>query len=420
MTYKPLSEILRPTSLDEILGQEHLTGQNGIIRKLLANQQIQSMILWGPPGTGKTSIARIIANQLNYPFYNINAVHAGVKEVREIMGIAQRKSPVVLFIDEIHRFNKAQQDALLAPIENGSIILIGATAENPSFELIRPLISRTFIFILKPLQEQHLAIILKNAIQYLSNEVKITVEQSDALFHLSAGDARKLIQILELIIHSSQISHKQIFITNQLVEQTVLKKIGTYDKKGDYHYDIISAYIKSIRGSDPNAALYWLARMLNNGEDPLFIARRLIILASEDIGNANPTALILANACFDSVHKIGMPEAQIILSQTTIYLACSPKSNSAYLAIKKAMKLSKETDHLPVPLHLRNAPTNLTKSLHYGENYLYPHNFKEHFTEQEYFPPELSGTIIYEPAQNNRERELKQFLLNLWKTKYHY
>lgn len=418
MHYKPLADILRPQTLDEVLGQEHLTGQQGIIRRMLQNRQVQSMLLWGPPGTGKTSIARIIAQHLQYQFFSLNAVHSGVKEVRQVMDVAQKMPPVVLFIDEIHRFNKAQQDALLAPVEQGSIILIGATTENPSFEIIRPLLSRMQLFILYPLQEKHLLTILHKAISYLQQSKSILLEETDALLHLAGGDARKLLQTLELVVQSSETD--TIIINNKTVEQTVLRKTGHYDKSGDYHYDIISAFIKSIRGSDPHAALYWMARMLNNGEEPLFIARRMLILAAEDIGNANPTALVLAQACFDAVHKVGMPEARIILSQTAIYLACSPKSNSAYLAIEKAIELAQKTEHLPVPIHLRNAPTELAHKLNYGKDYAYPHDFQNHFVLQEYLPPELSGTVIYEPSQNKREEEMKQFLLHLWKLKYQY
>ncbi|MCX7697190.1 MAG: replication-associated recombination protein A [Bacteroidales bacterium] len=417
MKYTPLAEILRPSSLDEIVGQDHLLGKDGPIRKFIEKSFLPSLIFWGPPGCGKTTLAYVLAKALERPSFFLSAVEAGVKEVREIIKIAEKKKGTILFIDEIHRFNKAQQEYILHAVEKGNVVLIGATTENPSFEVVPPLLSRCQVYVLQNLDIKSLSLLLDRAKNYYHQHgITLNIKEKDALFYFSAGDARKLYNIIELSVEAnpSQVAE----ITNQLVEEIVLKKFARFDKAGDQHYDTISAFIKSVRGSDPHAALYWLARMLDAGEDPLFIARRLIILAAEDIGLANPNAILLANATFDVVHKIGMPEARIPLAECTIYLAASPKSNSAYLAIEKALQLAKNTCEQPVPLHLRNAPTSLMQSLHYGKEYLYPHQFPHHFILQEYFPEKLKGTTIYIPASNPRENELKTYLLNCWKDKY--
>lgn len=417
MNTRPLADILRPSTLEEIVGQEHLVGKDGPIRKFVENNFLPSLILWGPPGTGKTTLAQVLAKTLARPYYFLNAVEAGVKEVREVIKIAERSKGTILFIDEIHRFNKPQQEHILHAVERGTITLIGATTENPSFEVVSPLLSRCQVYVLKELDAESLSTLLERARNYYKqHEIKLNFKEKDALFYFSGGDARKLYNIVELIVESY--SEKTIEITNEIVKETVLRKIARFDKSGDQHYDTISAFIKSVRGSDPHAALYWLARMLNAGEDPLFIARRLIVLAAEDIGLANPNALLLANATFDVVHKIGMPEARIPLAECTIYLASSPKSNSAYLAIDRAMELAKNTSELPVPLHLRNAPTSLMRDLNYGKDYLYPHDFPKHFTEQEYLPEKLSKTTLYFPADNAREKEMRSYLFNCWKDKY--
>lgn len=419
----PLAERLRPSSIDEYLGQDHLLGKNGVLRRSIEAGHIPSMILWGPPGSGKTTLAFIISRTLNRPFYTLSAVHSGVKEVREIIEKSHKQENIILFIDEIHRFNKAQQDSLLSAVESGRITLIGATTENPSFEVISPLLSRCQVFVLNPLSIENLEILIHRAINELEQQTgkKIEITEKEALFRISGGDARKLLNALELAVNlNSDRDQEVIRIDNQRVLDAIQQQLALYDKSGEMHYDIISAFIKSVRGSDPNAAVYWLARMIEGGEDPLFIARRMIILASEDIGNANPNALLLANACFDAVHKIGYPEARIVLAQTAIYLAASPKSNSAYKAIEMALELVRQTGDLPVPLHLRNAPTRLMKDLGYGENYLYAHDFPGNFVTQEFFPEKLKGTTIYTPGKNKREDEIRKWLLQIWKDKYNY
>ncbi|OQY92808.1 MAG: AAA family ATPase [Sphingobacteriales bacterium UTBCD1] len=415
----PLAERIRPATLDELAGQEHLVGKGSILRTSIENGKVPSIIFWGPPGTGKTSIANIIAHTLSVPFFQLSAVSSGVKDVREAIEEAKNKPGAVLFIDEIHRFNKAQQDALLGAVEKGIITLIGATTENPSFEVISALLSRCQVYVLKPLEENELIRLLHTAIEkdeYLKRK-KIELKETAALINISGGDARKLLNLLEIVCDTSE---EKIIITNELVMAVAQKRIALYDKGGEQHYDIISAFIKSIRGSDPNAAVYWLARMTEGGEDVKFIARRMLILASEDIGNANPTALVLANAAFEAVNKIGYPEANLILSQCAIYLASSPKSNSATVAIGTAMNAVKEKGDLPVPLHIRNAPTGLMKELSYGKGYQYSHDYEKNFSDQEYLPKELSGVRFYEPGKNAREEELRKFLKTLWKEKYGY
>lgn len=415
----PLAERMRPASLDELAGQEHLVGKGSILRTAIQIGKIPSIIFWGPPGTGKTTIANIIANTLSLPFFQLSAISAGVKEVREIIEKAKHQSGSILFIDEIHRFNKGQQDALLGAVEKGIITLIGATTENPSFEVNSALLSRCQVYILKPLNKEDLVRLLNKAITRDSELGKknITLQETSALINISGGDARKLLNLLELVCDTSE---SDVIITDSFVMNIAQKKIALYDKKGEQHYDIISAFIKSIRGSDPNAAVYWLARMIEGGEDVKFIARRLVILASEDIGNANPTALVMANATFEAVNKIGYPESNLILSQCAIYLASSPKSNSTTIAIAEAMTAVKKHGDLPVPLHVRNAPTRLMKNMGYGKDYQYSHNYKDNFSEQEYLPKEIAGTKFYTPGENVREEELRKFLKNLWKEKYNY
>lgn len=415
----PLAERLRPNTLDDLVGQQHLTGKGSILRKAIEQGKVPSMILWGPPGVGKTTISNIIANTLKVPFYTLSAISSGVKEVREVIDLAKKQSNVILFIDEIHRFNKGQQDALLGAVEKGIITLIGATTENPSFEVNSALLSRTQVYILKVLDEKDLINLLQHAIN--NDEVlktrKIELKETEALINISGGDARKLLNLLELVTDSLG---SNAVITDDVVMEIAQQRIALYDKKGEQHYDIISAFIKSIRGSDPNAAVYWLARMIEGGEDVKFIARRMLILASEDIGNANPNALLLANATFDAVNKIGYPESQLILSQCAIYLASSAKSNSATTAIGAALSAVKEHGDLSVPLHIRNAPTKLMKREGYGKGYEYSHNYDNNFSAQEYLPAEISGTSFYQPGKNLREEELRKFLKLLWKDKYKY
>lgn len=418
MNLPPLAERLRPTTLNELVGQQHLTGKGSILRTAIENGKIPSMILWGPPGVGKTTIANIIAQSLNVPFYQLSAISSGVKEVREVIDTAKKQSGAVLLIDEIHRFNKSQQDALLGAVEKGIITLIGATTENPSFEVNSALLSRCQVYVLKALDEKDLIQLLNHALK--TDEIlktkNIRIKETSALINISGGDARKLLNLLELVADAMGEGE----ITDDKVMEIAQKRVALYDKKGEQHYDIISAFIKSIRGSDPNAAVYYLARMIEGGEDVKFIARRLLILASEDIGNANPNALLLANASFDAVNKIGYPESQLILSQCTIYLASSVKSNSATTAIGAAMSAVKQQGDLPVPLHIRNAPTRMMKNMGYGKNYEYSHNYENNFSPQEYLPDELKGTVFYNPGRNAREDELRNHLRKLWKDKYGY
>ena len=419
MASTPLAERLRPDSLQDLVGQEHLTGKGSILRTALDQGKVPSMILWGPPGTGKTTIANIIANTLNVPFYTLSAISAGVKEVREIIAIAQKQERAILFIDEIHRFNKGQQDALLGAVEKGIITLIGATTENPSFEVNSALLSRCQVYVLKPLNENELVQLLQQAIKKdeILSKKKIQLKETAALINISGGDARKLLNLLELVTDTAGNS---VAITDDMVMEIAQQRIALYDKSGEQHYDIISAFINSIRGSDPNAAVYWLARMIEGGEDVKFIARRLLILASEDIGNANPTALVMANATFEAVNKIGYPESSLILSQCAIYLASSAKSNSATTAIGQAMAAVRDHGDLPVPLHIRNAPTKLMKDLNYSKGYQYSHEYEKNFSPQEYLPSEISNTKFYDPGRNAREEELRKFLRSLWKEKYGY
>ncbi len=415
----PLAERIRPGTLDELVGQEHLVGKGSILRTAIEQERIHSMLFWGPPGTGKTTIANIIAHTLQVPFFQLSAISAGVKEVREVIEQARKQTGTILFIDEIHRFNKGQQDALLGAVEKGIITLIGATTENPSFEVNSALLSRCQVYVLKPLDENELVRLMETALvkdEFLSKK-KIELKETAALINISGGDGRKLLNLLEIVCDAAG---DNVGITDSLVMDIAQKKIALYDKSGEQHYDIISAFIKSIRGSDPNAALYWLARMIVGGEDVKFIARRLVILSSEDIGNANPTALVIANACFDAVNKIGFPESSIILSQCATYLAASPKSNAAVAGIGEAQAAVSKYGDLPVPLHIRNAPTRLMKNLGYGKNYEYSHSYENNFSAQEYLPKEIAGTKFYDPGKNAREEELRKFLRNLWKDKYHY
>ncbi len=423
-TVQPLSERMRPRLLDEFLGQEHLLDQNAPLRKIIESGNIPSMIFWGPPGVGKTTLAQLIASASDRAFYTLSAVHSGVKDVREAIEKAEKQrffgGAPILFIDEIHRFSKSQQDSLLHAVEKGIVVLIGATTENPSFEVIAPLLSRCQVFILNPLKDNELKTLLERAIKndLILKRMKIQLQETSALLRISGGDARKLLNALEVVIQACR--SEEIVITDSMVLKTTQKNIALYDKQGEQHHNLISAFIKSIRGSDPNAAVYYLARMLAAGEDIEFIARRLIILAAEDIGLANPNALMLANSCYQAIHNIGMPEARIILSETTIYLAASPKSNSAYLAIEAALKKVEETGDLPVPLHLRNAPTPLMKKLGYGDDYAYAHDYDNNFVNQEYLPEALAGSGFYSPGHNLRENEMRNFLRNRWKDKYGY
>jgi putative ATPase len=415
----PLAERMRPSKLDDLVGQEHLTGPGGIIRKAIQSGNIPSMILWGPPGVGKTTIANIIANEVKKPFHTLSAVSSGVKDVREVIEKAKLSPRSILFIDEIHRFNKSQQDALLGAVEKGIITLIGATTENPSFEVISALLSRTQVYTLKPLGEEQLLTLVRQAIEK-DPDLKtrtIHVREHTALLDISGGDGRKLLNLVELIADSVS---GEIEITDSLVMDVAQKHIALYDKSGEQHYDIISAFIKSIRGSDPNAAVYYLARMIEGGEDVKFIARRMLILAAEDIGNANPTALVIANSTFQAVDVIGYPEARIILAQCAVYLASSAKSNASYMAIENALAKVGETGDLPVPLAIRNAPTKLMKKMGYGQNYKYAHDFDGNFIQAEFLPETLQGTKFYEPGNNPREEELRKYLRSLWKEKYGY
>lgn len=416
----PLAERMRPQSLEEFIGQEKLTGDKGVLKKILLHRQFPSMIFWGPPGVGKTTLANIMAAQSGLPFFTLSAVSSGVKDVREVIDTARKSGKAILFIDEIHRFNKSQQDSLLGAVEKGIITLIGATTENPSFEVIAPLLSRCQVYVLEELKSTQLLQLLERAMlkDNVLRDKKITILEHEALLLLSGGDARKLLNLFELVVEA--MGEEEIILTNEMVTLLAQKKIALYDKSGEQHYDIISAFIKSIRGSDPNGALYWLARMIDGGEDPRFIARRMLILASEDIGNANPTAFVLANNCFQAVDVIGYPECRIILSQTVIYLAASPKSNASYTAIEEALRLAKDHENLPVPLHLRNAPTQLMKELNYGKDYQYAHSFEDNFVMLEYLPEQLSGLKFFEPGKNTREQEMRDFLKHRWKDKYGY
>lgn len=416
---QPLAERMRPARLEDLIGQKHLTGPEGIIRKAIQTGHVPSMILWGPPGVGKTTIANIIANEVKRPFHTLSAVNAGVKDVREIIDRAKHSGKAILFIDEIHRFNKGQQDALLGAVEKGTITLIGATTENPSFEVNSALLSRCQVYTLRALEEKDLLQLVEQTLQK-DVELKkrsITIQEHQALLGISGGDGRKLLNLIELIADAIP---GEIIITDALVTDAAQKRIAIYDKSGEQHYDIISAFIKSIRGSDPNAAVYYLARMVEGGEDVKFIARRLVILASEDIGNANPTALVLATAAFQAVNMIGYPEAQIILSQCATYLACSAKSNSSVAAIGKALQTVSQTGDLPVPLSVRNAPTKLMKDMGYGKEYQYAHAYEGNFINMEFLPDAIKGQVLYEPGANPREEEMRQFLRKLWKDKYGY
>lgn len=416
----PLAERMRPKSLEEYIGQQHLVGEGQVLRKMAETGRLVSMILWGPPGVGKTTLANILANAADLPFFSLSAVSAGVKDVKEVIEKAQRSGKIVLFIDEIHRFNKAQQDSLLGAVEKGLIILIGATTENPSFEVINALLSRCQVYVLKELERADLQLLVERAVAKDAeiSKRKYIIKEDSALLKLSGGDARKLLNIIELIDETVQSS--KVEITDALVTDIVQTKTAQYDKNGEMHYDLISAFIKSMRGSDPNAAMYYLVRMIDGGEDPKFIARRMLILASEDIGNANPNALLLATACFQSVTMLGYPECSIPLAQTVVYLATSPKSNASYMALMKGYELVRETGDLPVPLAIRNAPTKLMKQLDYGKDYQYAHDHPLNFANMEFLPEEISGTKLYEPGKNAREEEFRKFLRDRWKEKYGY
>lgn len=415
----PLAARMRPARLDDLVGQDHLVGAKGIIRQAIASGNIPSMILWGPPGVGKTTIANIIANEVKKPFYTLSAISSGVKDIRDVIDKAKSSPRSILFIDEIHRFNKGQQDALLGAVEKGTITLIGATTENPSFEVNAALLSRCQVYILKALGEEQLMELVHQALNRDAElkSRKIIIEEHQALLNISGGDGRKLLNLIELI---SDALPGDIVITDKLVMELAQKHIAIYDKNGEQHYDIISAFIKSIRGSDPNAAVYYLARMVEGGEDVKFIARRMVILASEDIGNANPTALIMATNTFHAVDVIGYPEARIILAQCAVYLASSPKSNASYMAIENALSAIQETGDLPVPLSIRNAPTKLMKKLDYGKGYQYAHSYEGNFAMMEFLPDKIKGTKFYEPGNNAREDELRKYLRSLWKEKYGY
>jgi putative ATPase len=417
----PLAELLRPATLDEYLGQKHLVGEGAVLRRSIDAGNIPSMILWGPPGVGKTTLAHLISLRLERPFYTLSAVSSGVKDVRSVIEQANMaEGDAILFIDEIHRFSKSQQDSLLGAVEKGIITLIGATTENPSFEVISPLLSRCQVYILKELEEHDLLSLLSRAVAHLQKTKgkQIDLHETEALLRISGGDARKLLNAIELVVQSDQGS--KVSVTNDTVLDLIQQNLALYDKSGEMHYDVISAFIKSVRGSDPNAAVYYLARMIEGGEDPKFIARRLVILASEDIGNANPNALLLATSGFEAVNMIGMPESRIILSQVTTYLACSPKSNAAYMAIGLAQEAVRSDGDLAVPLHIRNAPTRLMKKMGYGKDYQYAHDYKNSFAFQEFLPEKLSGKKFYDPGDNARENEMRNRLKNLWGKKYGY
>ncbi|MDL2223207.1 replication-associated recombination protein A [Bacteroidales bacterium OttesenSCG-928-M11] len=422
---RPLAERMRPQNLDDYVGQKHLVGQGSVLRKMIDGGHVPSFILWGPPGVGKTTLARIISKQLDIPFYTLSAVNSGVKDVREVIEKAKSNhffssQRPILFIDEIHRFSKSQQDSLLGAVENGTINLIGATTENPSFEVIRPLLSRCQVYVLKPLEDKDLLSLINRVI---NNDIEfkkknITIKESKSLLRFAGGDARKLLNILELVIEADD--NENIIITDEIVTERLQENPSAYDKDGEIHYDIISAFIKSIRGSDPDGALYWLARMVNGGEDPKFIARRLVISAAEDIGLANPNALLLANTCFDALTKIGWPEGRIILAEATVYLACSPKSNSAYMGINNAIAEVEKSGNLPVPLHLRNSPTKLLKDLDYGKDYKYAHDFENNFVEQDFLPKEIRDSQFWHPQKNAQESKTAEHMKNLWKERKKY
>ncbi len=423
----PLAERLRPQNLDDYISQKHLVGKGAVLRNAIDSGVLPSILFWGPPGVGKTTLAQIISNTMKRPFYSLSAINSGVKDVREVIQKAEKSSffgtnNPILFIDEIHRFSKSQQDSLLGAVEKGTITLVGATTENPSFEVISALLSRCQVYVLKSFDRLDLELLIKNALEKdeVLKNLKISIKENESLIRLSGGDGRKLLNTLEIVVGSLKSGNKKIEITNDKVEKVIQQNLVRYDKTGEQHYDIISAFIKSMRGSDPNAAVYYLARMVEGGEDPKFIARRMLIFSSEDIGLANPTALVMANTCFDAVAKIGYPECDIILSQTVIYLATSPKSNSAYKAIRNTLQLVKETGDLSVPLHLRNAPTKLMKQLDYGKNYKYAHGFQGNFVNQEFLPPEISGEKLYEPGVNPKEKAIQDKLKLLWKEKYGY
>ncbi|MDR0332875.1 MAG: replication-associated recombination protein A [Dysgonamonadaceae bacterium] len=416
----PLAERLRPQNLDEYIGQTHLVGKGAVLRRMIDSGRIPSIIFWGPPGVGKTTLANIIANTVNAPFYKLSAINSGVKDVRDVIDKAKNNrffesAAPILFIDEIHRFSKSQQDSLLNAVETGTVTLIGATTENPSFEVIRPLLSRCQVYVLKNMEKKDLESLLHRALteDIILKNKQIEIKETDALFRFSGGDARKFLNILDLAVAAE--TNSNIVITDKMITERLQENPAAYDKDGEMHYDIISAFIKSIRGSDPDAALYWLARMVAGGEDPKFIARRLVISAAEDIGLANPNALLLANACFDTLQKIGWPEGRIVLAQTTIYLATSPKSNSAYVAIDKAITEVERTGNLPVPLHLRNAPTSLMKELDYGKEYKYAHNYENNFVKQEYLPKELENNRFWESGNNPSEEKMSELMKKLWK-----
>lgn len=416
----PLAERLRPKTLDDFTGQQHLVGPGKVLRNMIEARQLQSIIFWGPPGVGKTTLAQIIASQMDMQFFQLSAIESGVKEVRGVIDLSRKAGKAILFIDEIHRFNKAQQDSLLGAVEKGIITLIGATTENPSFEVISALLSRCQVYVLEAFSEEELKEIIHHALvkdEWLKQQ-NVTIQEWEALIQLSGGDGRRILNLLELVAQSLPEGDK--VVTNERVQQIVQQKMALYDKSGEQHYDIISAFIKSIRGSDPNAAVYYLARMIEGGEDPKFIARRLLILASEDIGNANPNALLLATSCFQAVEMIGYPECRIILSQAVTYLASSVKSNAAYMAINNAQALVKQTGDLSVPLHIRNAPTKLMKDIGYGKSYQYAHDFPGNFVEQEFMPEQISGVTLYDPGNNASEQRLREYLRQCWKEKYGY